>query len=241
MRRTQTARRVAPPVARRALLLLTLLVGCLVLGPATSASAHAFLERSTPADGSVLTEAPAQIELEFSESVLLSATHLDLADSAGRHYATTLSMTGEDAEGGEGLIVVAALPPLPHSAYRVTWDTLASDDLHSTSGVLVFGIGQQVTAAGASEPLPHPGEAALRWLVFLALSLALGGGVAAQLFLRQDPAPLDSAARCRRWSIAGSVVGALAAAALLVDQLVNAGSAASRLLLECVRRALAPA
>ena len=148
----------------------------------------------------MLADAPAQIELEFSESVLLSATHLDLVDSTGHRYPTTLSLAGEDAEGSEGLVVVAALPPLPHSAYRVTWSTLASDDLHSTSGVLVFGVGsgQQVTAAGLSEPLPQPGEAALRWVVFLALSLAVGGGVAARLFVgnsrRLSTAPRDACA-----------------------------------------------
>ena len=77
--------------------------------------------------------------------------------------------------------MVAALPTLHRSSYRVSWETLSSDDLHRTSGVLVFGVGQAVTAGGLDEPAPPPLEAALRWLVLVGLSGALGGALALHL------------------------------------------------------------
>ena len=46
----------------------------------------------------------------------------------------------EDTE--EPVEVVATLPTLQRSSYRVSWETLSSDDLHRTSGVLVFGVGR---------------------------------------------------------------------------------------------------
>jgi copper transport protein len=196
--------------------------------PAAPADAHAFLQRSTPADGVVLDSAPEHLQLEFSEAVVLAATRIDVVDSDGHHYAARQLhvIAQQDAAGWTGLAVAASLPSLPRNAYRVSWETLSGDDLHRTSGLFVFGVGQPVSAAGLSEPAPRPDEAALRWLVFVALSLALGGGLAGRLFRRQGGAAAAcSARRCLRWSAGGALAGALLAGALAVDQLVIAGAA----------------
>ena len=160
------------------------MVLAVVVGPVSTAQAHAFLAGSNPADGQVLTAAPRQLRLDFSESVVLSATRIDIVDAAGRHVTPT-GMT----------LVARATPATPRSrsrwsprcrrcsrsSYRVSWETLSSDDLHRTSGVLVFGVGQAVTAGGLDEPAPPPLEAGLRWLVLLGLSGALGGSLAGSI------------------------------------------------------------
>ena len=227
--RPPTARRAAPP-ARRAFFLVASLVALLVAsvlaGPASPASAHAFLERSTPSDGAVLSAAPRTLELQFSESVVLGATHIDVVDGDGRHYQPeSMALIPQQNAGGAGrTAVVAGLPTLPKNAFRVSWETLSSDDLHRSSGVIVFGIARPVTAAGLSEPLPNPGESSLRWLVFLSLSIALGGSLAARLFRRQNLVVAAwTAARCQRWSAVGALCGAVLAAGLLLDQLANGG------------------
>ncbi len=212
---------------------LGLLAAAAVLfGPAPPAQAHAFLAASNPADGQVLATAPTQLRLDFSESVVLSATRIDIVDGSGRDITTTgLTLVSHGGDGGteEPVEVVADLPPLSHSSYRVTWETLSSDDLHATSGLLVFGVGQAVTASGLNEPSPSLVEAGLRWVILLGLAGALGGALAGRLLLRAGgERGLDGARRARGIRGRGSVIGAGAAAVLLAVQLAQgrAGGAA---------------
>ncbi|MGI5238976.1 copper resistance protein CopC [Dactylosporangium sp. CA-139066] len=205
------AARLAVVVAASA---LTLLV------PAVPAGAHAYLVTSSPGDGAVLTIAPQVLTLSFTESVELSATHIDIVDGDGRRFAptsiNTRSTGGGDAESP--MDVVAGLPSLPANTYHVTWRTLSSDDLHATTGNLVIGIQRQVTAA-ARPPGPGgpaPLEALLRGLVLLGLSTALGG-VAMALLARGGAGALRVA--LADVAVSGAVLAATAAPAQLWSQL----------------------
>src|SRR4051794_39871260 len=110
---------------RAAVVLLAVLAGVLgaLAGPAGPASAHAYLTKSSPADGTVLASAPDLIVLSFTEQVELSATHVDLAGGDGRHYAaTSLTMRrpdGEDADTETPSDVVVGLPRLPADVYHL--------------------------------------------------------------------------------------------------------------------------
>ncbi|HEY3716856.1 MAG TPA: copper resistance protein CopC [Jatrophihabitantaceae bacterium] len=216
---------------RRAITLAAAIVALLMVLPATPASAHAFLSDSNPADGSSLATAPDALRLAFSESVVISATHIDVVDSDGTHYpVSNVHLVGAESGSTEDPVqVVATLPTLPHSAYRVSWQTLSSDDLHRTSGLLVFGIGRPVTAAGQREPAPRLDESSLRWLLFLCLSFSLGGLLAVRL-LRRSGADDAAGRRCARLSAFGAAAGALCAVALLVDQYAASGSSVVNLL-----------
>ena len=245
--RPGVARHGARLGAGRLAAVLAAVVLAVLAGPVPGAQAHAFLARSNPADGQVLAAAPAQLRLDFSESVVLAATQIDVVDGSGRHITPTgltLAAQGDqdaaDADAGqdteEPVEVVAALPKLGRGSYRISWETLSSDDLHRTSGVLVFGVGQMVTAGGLDEPAPPPLEAGLRWLVLLGLSGALGGALAGSLLRRGgegDPHTSDAvraASLARRGSVAGAVTAATAALVLLVTQLAFAGGRAVPLL-----------
>ena len=210
-----------------ALLVTVLVCGIMTLVSAAPASAHAFLADSNPADGAVLNTAPANLRLEFSESVLLSATKVDVVDSDGTHYAPTNIRIVESADSSDTeqpVEVVADLPALPHSVYRVSWETISTDDLHRTSGVIVFGVAVQVKAAGVTEPTPKPDEATIRWAMFGLLSLAMGGIATAMLFRRQGVALARVAARrTLRYAAVGGVLALVTAVALLIDQLIGGG------------------
>jgi copper transport protein len=212
-----------------AVVLLAGLVGVLgaLAGPAGPASAHAYLTNSSPADGTVLASAPDLIVLSFTEQVELSATHVDLADGDGRHYApTSLTMrrpNGGDADTETPSDVVVGLPRLPANVYHLTWRTLSSDDLHTTSGNLVFGVQHAVgPAAGPPGPAgPAPVETVLRTAGLLGLLVLLGGAALAGLAGRAA----DLRRRLLRVAAGAGVLALVAAPALLITQ-VYAGTGA---------------
>ena len=212
----------------RLALVLVAVAGAALAGPAPAAQAHAFLAASNPADGQVLAASPTALRLDFSESVVLGATKIDIVDGAGRHITPTalkLVRQGGTTDTEAPVEVVATLTNLTHGSYRVSWETLSSDDLHSTSGVLVFGVGQTVTAGGLDEPSPSPLEAGLRWLMLLGLSGALGGALAIRLLGRTAGSDIGRAElRARRLSVGGALSGAAAAVILLVSQITTSGA-----------------
>ncbi|HEV7204215.1 MAG TPA: copper resistance protein CopC [Jatrophihabitans sp.] len=204
-----------------------LLAGLAVLlSPASPASAHAYLVSSSPADGSTVTTPPRTLTLHFSESVELAATRIELADSAGRHVGLGALRISKGESTEDPSAVVAELPALARGAYRVSWATLSSDDLHQTRGVFLFGVNHAVHATPFNEPVPRPEEAALRWALFLASAGALGGLVAAAIRRRRGSAgwrrPLVPAA-------AAAGAGLLVAAGLLLDQAGSGGESLGRL------------
>ncbi|MFG3601259.1 copper resistance CopC family protein [Micromonospora chersina] len=226
---TVVRRRLGRLLAALAVVGLTVLVG-----PAP-ARAHAYLASSAPADGAVLDRAPETLTLAFTEHVELSAVRVALVDGDGRHWAVTgLALRGadgepaaEDADSEEPVTLVAGLPALPPNTYHVSWRTLSSDDLHTTSGTLVFGVGRQVTAAGAAGPVgPGPRETAARAAGLLGLAVLLGGAALALLAgRRRSPGPtLDHALRRRLLVVSGygGAVALLAAPLQLAIQLAGA-------------------
>jgi copper transport protein len=211
--------------------LITAAVAVLVVGIsiAPPASAHAFLVASNPADGSTVSAPPRVLKLDFSESVVVEATHVQLVDSAGQRIAPEaihlIGKASDDTEDPASLAVL--LPRLPRSAYTVSWRTLSSDDLHSTQGVFVFGVGEAVHAAPFHEPAPRLDEAALRWAVFVCLALALGaalwGRMAEQAGARGRDRRRDER-DVRRLGRAGAILGLVTAGVLLAQQLAASGT-----------------
>ncbi|TDU83309.1 copper transport protein [Kribbella voronezhensis] len=209
---------------RRRIALVAFLIALLAICSPQTASAHAFLTSSSPADGSSLAAAPRQLRLDFSETVVLAATQLDLVSEDGRRYPVSgLRIEGEGGE--EPARLLATLPVLPKGAYRLSWQTLSADDLHRTAGVLVFGVGRQVDSAGLIEPKPAAGESGLRWLVFLSLAFSLGGALLSRLLTRPaGPTAPDWLHLARRSQLAGAVGGLLGSLLLLEFQLRGGAS-----------------
>ncbi|HEV8019016.1 MAG TPA: copper resistance CopC family protein [Steroidobacteraceae bacterium] len=105
--------------------------GCLLLIAATWAAAHAHLERSIPADGSVLGAAPAQLVLQFSEAAQLAT--LTIERSGGEtQKVTTLPETAQSR-------IVIALPALPRGDYVLSWRAVGVDG-HVVPGRIHFTV-----------------------------------------------------------------------------------------------------
>ncbi|MEO9238193.1 MAG: copper resistance protein CopC, partial [Jatrophihabitantaceae bacterium] len=215
---------------RRFGLLLAIAVGLLAFGPQPAAQAHAFLLSSNPADGAVLPAAPSQLRLQFSETVVVEVTRIDVVGADGSTVRPShLRLTGNSADPEDPVELVGDLPALANGAFRVSWQTLSRDDLHRTAGVFVFGVGERVSPAGVSEPRPRAEEAALRWLLFLGLAGCLGGALAGRLAMTA-PAVKRPLAATAKVSAAGAVIALLASWALLAEQARVSGVAIGRLL-----------
>ena len=116
MSRPSTARRVV----RRLVATLPLLL-LIVLVPASPASAHAYLTSSSPVDGATVGTAPTVLRLQFSESVDLTSTRIDVVDEHGGHHLLhgLRIVRGGDTEKPSS--ITAPLPRLTHGVYRVSW------------------------------------------------------------------------------------------------------------------------
>jgi copper transport protein len=181
-----------------------------VLGWAGPADAHAYLDHSNPADGATVAAAPDTLTLAFSEHVVLSATTLKLLDPTDRPVPLTgLRLVADDpGETESPAQIVADLPPLPRGAYRLTWSTLSSDDLHRTSGVLAFGVRTAVTGAGVEEASPDAVEAVTGGLLLGGAALLLGAPLALRTL---RGAEMPARRRTRRAAVLGGCVAIAAA------------------------------
>jgi copper transport protein len=108
-------------------------VGGLLVAAAVAAQAHAHLQQATPADGSVLATAPAELVLRFSEAAQLTA--LTVAKDGGTEQKITPLPQKAETQ------IVVALPPLAPGRYVLSWRVLSADG-HVMPGKIHFTLGQ---------------------------------------------------------------------------------------------------
>jgi methionine-rich copper-binding protein CopC len=94
----------------------------------TCAHAHAHLQQATPADGSVVTSAPASLVLRFSEDARLTA--LWISRDGGSRQKLAPPQESQTT-------IVVALPPLAPGRYLVSWRALGADG-HVLPGQIRF-------------------------------------------------------------------------------------------------------
>lgn len=107
----------------------------IVLVSASPAAAHDELISSTPASGSQLSEAPAEISLTFSADVLTIGAAVIVADGAGRDWAV-----GEPTVQS-GTVTVELGAGMPEGGYQIRW-RVVSEDGHPISGLVPFTVGE---------------------------------------------------------------------------------------------------
>jgi copper transport protein len=146
---------------------------------ATASNAHAAIEKTEPANGELLGEAPDEITLTFTEPPDLDLTIVGVVDDTGSPVPTG---PPERATGSNREIRVR-LDPVPDGVYTVTWRTVSATDGHVTSGAFSFGVGvspEEVTPVpqtGSETPPPSFGSIAGRWALYVGLVVLLGAGV----------------------------------------------------------------
>lgn len=120
---------------RRRARLLAVPVGLLLLTSgllASPASAHASLVSTTPGDGEVLAEAPADITLTFTESVRLTEG-IELLRGDGSSVSVDVSASDE-------VVTLTPDAPLSDGTYVVGWRVISADS-HPIAGGLSFSVG----------------------------------------------------------------------------------------------------
>jgi len=119
-------------------LTLTLMMSVSTLGVAY---AHAHLEKAIPADGSVLSAAPKQLMLHFSEATQITA----LTIQKGEESKQTLSPPTEPTA-----MVAVALPKLSVGRYVVNYRAMG-DDNHIVNGEIHFTVSDRAMGKKADE------------------------------------------------------------------------------------------
>ncbi|KUN43044.1 hypothetical protein AQJ27_33580 [Streptomyces olivochromogenes] len=139
------------------LLLLLAVIGAVLAG-AAPASAHAALTGSDPQQGAVVSRAPTQVSLTFSEKVAMSDGSVRVLDPKGKRVDT-----GKATDLGGTTYGVKLHSGLPDGTFTVTYQVVSADS-HPVSGAFTFSVGApSQTSVALSDP-------------------AVGGGVVGALY-----------------------------------------------------------
>lgn len=112
-----------------------LTVLALLLSPA-AAWAHAHLDRSAPAAGAALPEAPKEVAIWFTEAVEPKFSAIEVRDAKG----ALVNDGGASGVAGNTAQLQVKLKPLTAGTYTVKWRVL-SVDTHRSQGDFTFRVG----------------------------------------------------------------------------------------------------
>src|ERR1700730_126565 len=123
--------------------ILSLLSGLALVTFGVAAGAHAHLQKSSPADNSVITTSPSNLVLNFSEAARLTALSIQ-KDEEPKQNLKPLPTTAAQQ-------ISVPLPPLMPGTYSVSW-RVVSDDGHVMGGTLHFTL---TSEHATDRPAPH--------------------------------------------------------------------------------------
>jgi copper resistance protein C len=123
--------------------ILSLVSGLALATLAVTASAHAHLQKASPADGSVVTTSPLRIVLNFSQAARLTAASIQKGAEPRQSLKPLPAAAARQ--------ISVPLPPLTPGSYSVNWRVL-SDDGHMMSGTLRFTLAPD---RAADHPAQH--------------------------------------------------------------------------------------
>lgn len=195
-----------------------MLAGAGLVWLAPAAAAHALLEASDPADGSMVPRAPDSVTLTFTEEPEPELTEVEVLDPSGAVVSSGPASVLEDRPAS----VRVPLGDVGEGVYTVTWRVVSRVDGHTTAGAFAFGVG--VTPTGRPQvdvprtPSASPLEMAGRWLFLGGLGVLLGAAWVGVLAFPKPPRPVVLAARMA-WG--ASVIGLLCLGA---GQMISTGA-----------------
>ena len=114
----------------RCLALLLFFATCAAL------QAHSTLESSEPRDGAVLSQAPGEVTIRFTEPIKVGLSTIEVHDPAGKQ------VDGKDARADAKeprLVHLALASSLGTGTYKVTW-TAVAEDMHVAKGTFRFTV-----------------------------------------------------------------------------------------------------
>jgi methionine-rich copper-binding protein CopC len=116
--------------------ILSLLSGLALVAFGVTANAHAHLQKSSPAEGSVITTSPPNLVLNFSEAAKLTALSIQKGSEPEQKLKPPSTTAAQQ--------ISVPLPALTPGTYSVNWRVL-SDDGHMMAGVLHFTLADHAT------------------------------------------------------------------------------------------------
>ncbi len=158
-------------------LALTLALALVLAGAfASSAAAHAYLVKTSPAASGVLNTPPKQVALTFDEAVEPRFAIISVTNAQGRQETTgpvARSPSNPDT------IVVPLRPNLPEGWYLIYWRAISVDG-HPVQGAFTYAVGPNPGPA-PQFPIPHLSATATtpqllitRFLMFAFVMSAIG-------------------------------------------------------------------
>ena len=123
-----------------------LLIAATLAAGAMPASAHAFLEKASPAAGQNLNAAPAKVDLHFSEALEPAFSGATVKDSGGNDMAAGPAIVG-------GAEVTVSLKKLAPGRYQVSWHAVALDT-HRSEGSYNFMVVPNASPASSNTTPP---------------------------------------------------------------------------------------
>jgi copper transport protein len=147
-----------------------------VLAAAPAASAHATLESTSPASGSIVSTAPSAVSATFDEAVGVSPDSLRVFAPDGRRADDGRTILGRTPQQ----ITVGLLPGLGRGTYTVGWHVISADS-HPVQGAFTFSVGAPSSTVVTPASLgPLAGKlvgfvfGVVRWLAFCCFALLVG-------------------------------------------------------------------
>lgn len=185
-----------------------------------SASAHATLLRSDPADGAVLQDGPRSVQLWFDEQIVPRFSSAVLRNGDGGVVPATVR-----ADASDDRLTLALRDDLPRGMYTVDWKLLSAEDGHFQKGLVVFSVGTGLApTAGSDRSGDEVGvlDVLLRWLNLSALAGLVGGlavvGLVLTPSLRTGGALVGARRRVLGLTLGSAALGLVAGLGLLLRQ-----------------------
>ena len=160
-------------ISRRGVVLYVAVVVALAI-PA-SASAHAYLVRTSPSASGVVNIPPAQVSLTYDEAVEPRFAIVSVTD-AGGHQVTSGSPARSPSDADT---IVVPLEKIPEGWYLVYWRVISVDG-HPVRGAFTFAVGPnpgpqpQFVIPSIAETAATPRLVAARAVAFLAVMCTIG-------------------------------------------------------------------
>lgn len=154
---------------------LVLALAGMIVGAGT-ASAHAVLLSTTPANGQVLATSPTVVSMRFSESVDLGLAQVRLIGPDGTDVA---GLPAAAPAPSENRVVQLTIPdPLSNGTYVVAWRVISADT-HPVQGAFTFSVGQPSSTAPPVASSGGDGAVNVlydvsRWTAYLGLAVLAG-------------------------------------------------------------------
>jgi copper transport protein len=195
-----------------------------LIGPGIgTAHAHPTLLFTEPAAESAVATSPETITLLFNEPVTIGGQAVVLLDQDAREVPVVPATLVREGR----FLTAKPVQALEPGTYTLRWRVTGADgDLVEQEFRFAVGIALPGAAAAATQSPPAWGDAALRWLLFAGLAMAVGG-LMAQRFTASARAERPSLPPVRSWVPAGLVLALASVLALITQRVIDAGSVAA--------------